>query len=190
LSKGELNPDEGKTPVSFQISSKQIVVPAQISYLPVLRRFVSRIASRYRFSKSEINALTISVDEACTNIIKHGYRDTPSGSITMNVQVKNDRMIVELIDHGICFDPNQVSDPNISHYIKNGKKGGLGIFIMKKFLDDIQYVTSGKANILRLVKMREVGAIHPFFIPITSALKRLRERLFPTRRKSEFSNRN
>lgn len=167
--------------MSFLISNKQIIVPAQIGYLPVLRKFITRIASRYRFSKSEINALTISVDEACTNIIKHGYRDMSSGSITMNVQIKNDRLIVELIDRGTSFDPNQASDPNIAHYIQTGKKGGLGIFIMKKFLDDIQYVTSGRANILRLVKLRKVGSVYPFIIPITSALKRLREKLFPAK---------
>ena len=99
----------------------------------------------------------------------------------MNVQIKMDRMIVELIDQGIQFDPNQVGDPNISHYIQSGKKGGLGIFIMRKFLDDIQYITSGKVNILRLVKRRKVGTIYPIFVPITSALKRLRERLFPVK---------
>ena len=165
------------------ISNEQIIVPAQINYLPVLRNFISRIASKYRFSKSEINALTISVDEACTNIIKHGYRNTQSGSITMNVHVKNDCLVVELIDHGTSFDPNQVSDPNISQYIQNGKKGGLGIFIMKKFLDDIQYMSSAQANILRLIKFRKNGLIYPMLIPISATLKRLKEILFPTKYK-------
>ncbi|UCE05462.1 MAG: ATP-binding protein [bacterium] len=169
--------------MSFLISNKQIIVPAQISYLPVLRKFIACIATKYRFSKSEINALTISVDEACTNIIKHGYRNIQSGSITMNVRVKDDRLIVELIDQGKSFDPNQVSDPNITHYVQSGKKGGLGIFIMKKSLDDIQYLTSGQANILRLIKFRKDGLVYPMLIPITAALRRLKERLFPAKNK-------
>ncbi len=169
--------------MSRLISNEQIIVPAQISYIPILRNFISRIASKYRFSKSEINALTISVDEACTNIIKHGYRNIQSGSITMNVHINNDKLVVELIDHGISFDPNQASDPNISNYVQIGKKGGLGIFIMKKFLDDIQYKTSGQANILRLIKFRKDVLVYPMLIPITTALRRLKERLFPAKNK-------
>lgn len=169
--------------MSFLISTKQLVVPAQVNYLPVLRNFVTRIASMYRFSKSEINALTICVDEACTNIIKHGYGNTLSGSITMNLQIKTDRLVVELIDQGTSFDPNQIGDPNLSQYIQKRRKGGLGIFIMKKFLDEIQYKSSDRSNILRLVKLRKANSIYPFFVPITSALKRLRERLFPAKLK-------
>jgi anti-sigma regulatory factor (Ser/Thr protein kinase) len=170
--------------VSRLISNEQIIVPAQLNYLPVLRNFISRIASKYRLSKSEVNALTISIDEACTNIIKHGYRNIQAGSITMNVHIKNDSLEVELIDHGISFDPNQVSDPNISQYIQNGKKGGLGIFIMKKFLDDIQYMSSEKVNILRLIKFRKEGLIYPILNPISVALERLKEILFPTKYKA------
>ena len=173
--------------MSRLISNEQIIVPAQINYLPVLRNFIARIASKYRFSKSEINALTISVDEACTNIIKHGYRHIQSGSITININVKKDSLVVELVDYGASFDPNQVSDPNITQYIENGKKGGLGIFIMKKFLDDIQYVASEKANILRLVKFRKDGVIYPMLIPISSALKRLKEILFPKKFKIVYN---
>ncbi len=164
-----------------KLSFEQIVIPAQISYLPTLRDFISRIASRYHFSKSEINALVISVDEACTNIIKHGYRDLPSGSITVTVNVKNDRLIVELIDHGISFDPNQVSDPNLAQYIQNGKKGGLGIFIMKKFLDEIHYFTSGTVNILRLVKFRKDSPIIQFLLPIRLLFQRIKDLLLPSK---------
>ena len=173
---------EGKPQVNFLISNEQIIVPAHTGYLPVIRKFIARIASKYRLSKNEINALTISVDEACTNIIKHGYNNVQSGSITMNVHVKYDRLIVELIDQGQSFDPNQVCDPNISHYVQTGKKGGLGIFIMKKFLDDIQYATSEHTNILRLIKFRKDGSTLPILIPITSAIRRLKEKFFSCKR--------
>jgi len=169
--------------VSRVINNEQLIVPAKISYLPTLRNFVSRLGSKYKFSKSEINALTISVDEACTNIIKHGYQNIQSGSITMNVNVKTDRLEVELIDYGTSFDPSQVNDPNISHYVQARKKGGLGIFIMKKFLDDIQYIRSGQANILRLIKFRKATSIYPLLLHITSALRRMIEKLLPGKHK-------
>jgi len=168
--------------LKYTVSNKQIIIPAQINYLPKLRKFIACLATKYKFSKSEINALTISVDEACTNIIKHGYRNSPSGSIIMKVHIKRDRLVVELIDQGISFNPNEVSDPNISHYVQSGKKGGLGIFIMRKFLDEIQYLSVGQRNILRLTKRRKNGSNYPLFIPITSALRQIMQRLFPLKK--------
>ncbi|HEX9974195.1 MAG TPA: ATP-binding protein [bacterium] len=163
------------------VTKEQIIIPAHFQNLPAVRNFIARIAAKYRFTKSELNALTISVDEAITNIIKHGYGNILSGSITMNVNVKNDRLVVELIDQGISFDPNQVGDPNIPHYVQVRKKGGLGIFIIRKFMDDIQYVTTGQKNILRLIKLRKDCTTYPIFIPITSAFKRLKEKFFPAK---------
>lgn len=106
----------------------------------------------------------------------------------MNVYVKNDSLVVELIDHGTSFDPNQVSDPNMSQYIQTGKKGGLGIFIMKKFLDDIQYMSLEQANILRLIKFRKDGLIYPILLPISAVLKKLKEMLFPAKHKLIHNN--
>lgn len=166
--------------MSQAISKEQVIVPAQIKYLPVLRKFISRIGTKYKFAKNEINAFKISIDEACTNIIKHGYSKDQSGSITMKVLVNEDRLIVELIDQGKSFDPNSVSNPNLKNYVDTGKKGGLGIFIMRKFLDEINYEINNHHNILRLTKLRS-GAPSQMIVPITSAFQRLMHRLFPAK---------
>jgi len=166
--------------VSQAISKEQVIVPAQIQYLPVLRKFISRIGSKYKFAKKEINAFKISIDEACTNIIKHGYSTDLSGSITMKVMVNEERLIVELIDQGKSFDPNSVSNPNLKNYVETGKKGGLGIFIMRKFLDEINYEINNHHNILRLTKNRS-NSSPPMIVPITSAFQRLKQKLFPAK---------
>jgi len=169
--------------VNQNVTQEQITIPAHVHYLPAIRNFIASIAYKYRFTKNELNALTISVDEACTNIIKHGYVNILSGSITMNVNVKSDRLVVELIDQGKSFDPNQVGDPNISQYIQVRKKGGLGIFIIRKFMDEIQYVTTGQENILRLIKLRASGSSHFSTLPINVLFKKLKEKLFSLKKK-------
>lgn len=166
--------------MSQAISKEQVIVPAQIKYLPVLRKFISRIGSKYNFAKTEINAFKISIDEACTNIIKHGYKKDQSGSITMKVLVNDEQLIVELIDQGQSFDPNSVDNPNLKKYVDTGKKGGLGIFIMRKFLDDINYEINNHHNILRLTKNRS-SASSQLVIPITTAFQRLKQKLFPAK---------
>ena len=170
------------------VTQEQLIIPAHFQYLPAVRNFIARIAAKYRFTKSELNALTISVDEAITNIIKHGYGNILSGSITMNVNVKNDRLVVELIDQGKSFDPNQVGDPNIPHYVQVRKKGGLGIFIIRKFMDDIQYVTVNHENTLRLIKLRRIGSSYSPIVPINSLFKRLKEKFqFLTRKAASIN---
>jgi len=166
--------------VNQTISKEQVIVPAQIKYLPVLRKFIIRIGSKYKFAKNEINAFKISIDEACTNIIKHGYNADQSGSITMRVLVNDDQLVVELIDQGRSFDPNTVGNPNLNNYVDTGKKGGLGIFIMRKFIDEINYEIKSHYNILRLKKNRSRSTT-PLIVPITSAFQRLKQRLFPAK---------
>lgn len=159
-------------------SSKILVVPAIPDSLPILRKFISQMGERYRFTKHEINAFRISIDEACTNIIKHGYQGAGEGYITMKVQANQNRLTVELIDQGRSFDPNVVNNPNVTMYVERGKKGGLGIFIMRKFLDAIEYEVTSIGNILRLTKFRQDNLAHPMMTPIIAAFKRLKEKFF------------
>ena len=162
-----------------QLSSQnELVIPAEPDSLPVLRNFISNLGVKHRLSQHEINAFRISIDEACTNIIKYGYQDQESGSITMKVQVNNDRLIVELVDQGRSFDPNLVNNPNIDSYVEKRKKGGLGIFIMRKFLDVIEYEVTNIGNVLRLIKLRENKVTRLFVVPITSVFRRFKEKLF------------
>ena len=171
-----------------KMTIEQIIIPAHFHYLPVVRNFIARVATKYRFTKSELNALTISIDEAITNIIEHGYDNAPSGSITLNINAKRDRVIVELIDHGKSFDPNQVSDPDIPQYVQIRKRGGLGIFIIRKFMDDIQYATVDRENTLRLIKFRKNISYVPYIVPVHSLLKRLKEKFqFLTKKAAEIN---
>ena len=161
---------------------KKLVVPAIPDSLPIIRNFISQVGNRYRFSQHEINAFKISIDEACTNIIKHGYKNIhPPGNITMKVFVNQDRLIVELIDQGKSFDPGRVGNPNVARYVENGRKGGLGIYIMRKFLDAIEYEVTGIGNVLRLTKLRENRVTRPFIFPLISIFRRFKENLFLNR---------
>lgn len=133
---------------------ERVKVPAQFGYLRVLRKFVSQLGKKYNFTPSELYAFTASVDEACTNIIEHGYGQK-DGSITMKAIVKNESFTIELVDRGKTFDPNQVARPDLQEYVNQRKKGGLGLFIIHKLIDQIDYFTSIEGNVLRLTKFRQ-----------------------------------
>ncbi len=133
----------------------ELKVPAHIDYLGELRNFVTKTGKKHGFSESIVNAFKLSVDEAATNIIKHAYRDEPSGEITMRIVVKRNSMTVILIDQGRYFDPTNVKDPDLKRYVDIGKKGGLGIFMMRKLIDQIDYRNTEEGNELRMTKFRD-----------------------------------
>ncbi|MBN1154838.1 SpoIIE family protein phosphatase [candidate division KSB1 bacterium] len=136
------------------VTKDEIKVPGHIDYLGDLRNFVTKTGKKHGFPDSIINAFKLSIDEAATNIIKHAYREK-EGMITMRIIVKKRSMTVILIDQGKYFHPARVQDPDLKRYVDIGKKGGLGIFIMRKLIDEIDYRHTEEGNELRLTKYRD-----------------------------------
>lgn len=137
-----------------KVEKEQLKVPAHIDYLGDLRDFVKQVGKRHGFSDKIINAFKLSIDEAATNIIRHAYRDQ-DGLITVRAIVKKSSLTICIIDQGTFFDPNRVKDPDLNRYIDIGKKGGLGIFIMRKLMDEIDYRRTEEGNELRITKYRD-----------------------------------
>ena len=140
------------------VIKEQLKVPAHIDYLGELRDFVMRVGRKYGVSEKIINSFKLAIDEAGTNIIRHAYREmSEPGFILLRVIVRKASITVSLIDQGKYFDPKEVKDPDLKRYVEIGKKGGLGIFIIRKLMDEIDYRRTEEGNELRLTKYRNEG---------------------------------
>ena len=141
------------------VTKEQLKVPAHTDYLADLRDFVTRIGKKHGFSDRVINAFKLAIDEAGTNVMRHAYRDVGGdGFITIRAIVKANSLTICLIDQGKYFDPKHVKDPDLQRYVDIGKKGGLGIFIMRRLMDEIDYRKTEEGNELRLIKNRDTPA--------------------------------
>ena len=149
------------------VEKLQIKVPAHIDYLGDLRDFVTQIGRKHRFSDKIVNAFKLAVDEAATNIIRHAYRNR-EGLITIRAIVKKNSLTLSIIDQGTYFDPKRVKDPDLNRYVDIGKKGGLGIFIMRKLMDDIDYRKIEEGNELRITKFRETNEKRNIFRSVSA----------------------
>jgi len=158
-----------------QVIKEELKVPAHTDQLADLRDFVTRVGRKYAFPDKIVNAFKLSVDEASTNIMRHAYRETGGeGFITIRALVRHQSLTICLIDQGKFFDPRRVQDPDLQRYVQIGKKGGLGIFMMRKLMDEIDYRRTEEGNELRMTKNRQsLGANQAVFgIPvIKSAVK-------------------
>ncbi len=137
------------------VRKEEITIPAQMSYLVQIRDFVEHIGKKYRYDEKLINSFKLVIDEACTNVIRHGYRDIKNGEITVKAIARRLSLTIVIIDQGHTYDPRQANTPDLAKYVDIGKKGGLGIMMMRKLMDDLQYAVTERGNEFRLTKKQE-----------------------------------
>ena len=79
-------------------------------------------------------------------------KNNKNEKIKIKVKLKNNKLSIKLIDKGYKFDPQIIPEPNVAESQKNKKGGGLGMFLMKKLMDEVKYKSNGKSNELILIK--------------------------------------
>lgn len=129
--------------------------PGNFKSLAPISDFVVSNAETAGFSPNEIYAVQTAVDEACANIIDHAYGGENIGDIQISVKaIKNGLMII-LQDKGKPFDPNEVPEPDISCPLEIRKERGLGVFFIRKLMDEVKFdFSSHRGNTLTLIKYK------------------------------------
>lgn len=124
-----------------------IVTPSESEFLETIRDFISKIANCVGFTEESINKIQLAVDEACTNVINHAYDEMTNNDLRVEAKVADDKLDVSVIDYGKGFEPHIIKSPNMRKYLKGYKRGGLGIHLIKKLMDDVTFsVTPFKKN--------------------------------------------
>lgn len=99
--------------------------------------------------------MQLAVDEACCNIIDHAYGGEDRGIIDCQVDVRSDGLLVTLADRGKSFEPDKVSPPKIGIPLKEVKPRGVGLYLIKKMVDKLEYHSSTeRGNVMRLFKRK------------------------------------
>ncbi len=129
--------------------------PATYKNLALISQFIIDIAVESGFSPGDIYAIQTAVDEACSNIIDHAYGEENIGDITITVKQSDDELQIILIDQGEPFEPDDIPEPDITSPLELRKERGLGVFFMRKLMDEVFFEFSEtKGNILTLVKQK------------------------------------
>lgn len=132
---------------------RQISVTNETSNLARVRDFVSDQMREVGVKKEDENRIILAVDEAVSNIIEHAYENTLEGEIKVEVAADGKQFSVTISDTGKKFDPGIISDPDLEEHIKLGKKRGLGLFLMRQVMDEVNFhYREGSENVLTLVK--------------------------------------
>ncbi len=127
--------------------------PSRTDNLEVVRDFVHRLALRAGFVEEGADQISLAVDEACTNVIKHAHQYNSRRMIDLAVNYDNKRFEIIITDKGRGFDVKSLKKPDLSKYIHEAKMGGLGIHLMKTLMDEVNYTFNpGIKNQVSLIK--------------------------------------
>jgi len=115
--------------------------------------FVTDCANHAGLNEEEVYAVQLAVDEATTNIIEHGYGQECPSRIDINCEPTVDGIKVVIYDDAAPFDPTLIPEPDINVSLDEVKPRGLGIFFMRKMMDEVRYESSlDKGNTLTMIK--------------------------------------
>ena len=117
-----------------------------------MRQFVTDTLNQHEVSDIEVNMMVLAVDEVCANIIIHGHPVDDQSKVRLEIDFKKEGIWFNIVDHGNAFDIVNYETPSLEDLIRRKNKGGIGIMLVKKIMDDIKFHSSPTENTLTLFK--------------------------------------
>lgn len=135
---------------------KEITVDATIENVQTVTDFVDERLEEINCPMKALMQINIAIDELFSNVARYAYSGK-TGKITVSVDTNGKPMKVQLtfVDEGVPYDPLSKEDPDITLDAEEREIGGLGIYMVKKTMDDFQYEYKDGKNIVTVCKVIE-----------------------------------
>lgn len=132
---------------------KELTLPATIENIEKVTDFVNEQLEEIKCPMKAQMQIDIAIDELFGNIAHYAY-NPETGPATVRVEVTEDpiAVVITFIDRGVPYDPLKKEDPDITLSAEERAIGGLGVFMVKKTMDEISYEYRDGKNILRIKK--------------------------------------
>ena len=138
------------------MKEKNLIISAKIANWHILHNCLCNFMKKSEIPNKIINRIIIASEEIFVNISNYAYPNS-FGYVKVNiVYIPDDGILkIKFTDKGIPFDPTSIPAPNIKEKIENRKIGGLGILMVNKLMDRVEYVyLSGKNNLTIIKKTK------------------------------------
>ena len=130
----------------------QVDISCQTSALANLRAFIQSSLENYALSEIDRHQVTLAVEEVCANLIIHSHGCNPKDQIHLEIKDSEEKLIVEISDQGEAFNLLEYEMPDIQKVMVEKRKGGLGIILVRKIMDEIEFESKDGVNTCRLIK--------------------------------------
>ena len=137
---------------------KEITIENQVEEIAIIAQFIEELGMSLHLPSGITMSLNLAIEEAISNIIHHGYPQNQKGEITLRTSVAPGLLIAQIIDDGISFDPtkseNEASGNALS--LEQQLTQGLGLFLIRRTMDKVEYHSTDSQNELILTKNIEM----------------------------------
>ncbi|MEP1034535.1 ATP-binding protein [Ekhidna sp.] len=133
--------------------SSKLTIGCNKDELVRIRQFTSDQLDEHNVPDLQAHKLVLAVDEVCANLIIHANDCNPASRIEFNIDFKPKQIIFTFKDRGVGFDINEYKSPSMEELISTRRQGGLGLMLVKRIMDKIEFSTEKNHNICRLIKM-------------------------------------
>ncbi|RMG07630.1 MAG: ATP-binding protein [Planctomycetota bacterium] len=125
--------------------------------LSKVRAVVAEVLEETPFNRETRNKIIVAVDEALANVVEHAYGEE-RGTVDIRFTLDAERLHVRIRDNGIRFHPGEklTSEIDIHEHIRKGLKGGLGLFLMRRIMDEVHFNHDGPEFVNELVMVKKV----------------------------------
>ena len=122
-----------------------------------LVRFIGSLldcAKAQGLDREKVSRVELAAEEALVNIFRYAYPEAP-GDVEMICSSEEGHFAVEIVDSGIPFDPTAMPHPKAVDGVHEREPGGLGIYFIKKMMDEVRYRRDKDRNILTLIIQKD-----------------------------------
>lgn len=131
---------------------------ALIKNVPLAIDHVTQWAEKAGFDARALYEIQLAVDEACANVVDHAYQGMEPGDFEVSCLLDDLALTIEVCDWGRGFEPQDVELPDVEAPLEERTLGGLGLFIVSKVMDDVEFTFDPRSgNRLRMVKRIRVA---------------------------------
>ena len=107
--------------------------------------------------KKTLMKIDVVIEEIFVNIASYAYKKDEKGFVDISIKNENNKIIISFEDMGVPFNPLLKENPDITLSAENREPGGLGIYMMKKMMDNVEYIYKDNKNILVIEKNIDMG---------------------------------
>jgi len=130
-----------------------ISIPSRTELLKMVVDLANHIATLNHFSSSDSRKIALAIDEAITNVIKHSYKNVMDEDIKLEFYSAPEGLKIKISFTGVPPVLSKVG-VNLKKMIEDGKKGGLGVELMRRIMDSVEYKTTGNVNTCEMIKWK------------------------------------
>ena len=134
---------------------RELNICNELSESEKLVPFIESIGEELQLPTSLVMSLNLALEEALVNVIQYAYPDGVKGNVVLRAhwdKQSQDAVTFVLEDKGKAFDPTQVREADVTLGVEERPIGGLGIFLIRKLMDEVSYQRKDDKNLLVMVK--------------------------------------